>query len=99
MWVTRAEDAKQLLIDQIGSCARCLTFKSYRGGYKVAVIASADLMNANAANALLKTLEEPPPQGLLILCSARPSRLPATIVSRCQRLTVRRRRASSRSHG
>jgi DNA polymerase-3 subunit delta' len=45
-------------------------------------------MTANAANALLKTLEEPPPQSLLILCTSRPSRLPATIISRCQRLTI-----------
>jgi DNA polymerase III subunit delta' len=77
-----------LLIDQIRVLCDRLSFKSYRGGYKVAIIASADLMTENAANALLKTLEEPPPQSLVILCSARPSRLPATIVSRCQRLTI-----------
>lgn len=87
-WVTRAEDAKQLQIDQIRSLCDILALKSYRGGYKVAVIATADVMNANAANALLKTLEEPPPQSLLILCSARPSRLPPTVASRCQRLTI-----------
>ena len=57
-------------------------------GRKVGVIAQADLMTPNAANALLKTLEEPPPDGLLILIAERPSRLPATIVSRCQRITV-----------
>jgi DNA polymerase-3 subunit delta' len=87
-WVTRAEDARQLQIDQIRAICDVLALKSYRGGYKVAVVASADLMTANAANALLKTLEEPPPRSLLVLCSARPSSLPATIVSRCQRLTV-----------
>ena len=87
-WVARAEDSKQLQIDQIRAICDVLAFKSYRGGYKAAVVTTADLMNANAANALLKTLEEPPPQSLLILCSARPSRLPATIVSRCQRLTI-----------
>jgi DNA polymerase-3 subunit delta' len=87
-WVTREEDARQLQIDQVRHLCDVLAFKSYRGGYKAAVVATADLMNANAANALLKTLEEPPPQSLLILCAARPSRLPATIVSRCQRLTI-----------
>jgi DNA polymerase-3 subunit delta' len=87
-WVAREEDASQLQIDQIRALCDVLSLKSYRGGYKVGVVATADVMNANAANALLKTLEEPPPQSLLILCAARPSRLPATIVSRCQRLTI-----------
>jgi DNA polymerase-3 subunit delta' len=88
LWIAREEDAKQLLIDQIRVLCDQLSLKSYRGGYKVAVVSSADLMTEQAANALLKTLEEPPPQSLVILCSARPSRLPATIVSRCQRLTI-----------
>jgi DNA polymerase-3 subunit delta' len=87
-WVTRPEDAKLLQIEQVRTVCDVLTLKSYRGGYKVAVIATADVMSASAANALLKTLEEPPPQTLLILCAARPARLPATIVSRCQRVAV-----------
>jgi DNA polymerase-3 subunit delta' len=87
-WVTRNEDAKQLQVDQIRELCEVFALKSYRGGRKVGVIAPADLMSANAANALLKTLEEPPPEGLLILIAERPSRLPATIVSRCQRITV-----------
>jgi DNA polymerase-3 subunit delta' len=88
LWIAREEDARQVLIDQIRVLCDQLALKSYRGGYKVAVVSSADLMTEHAANALLKTLEEPPPQSLVILCSARPSRLPATIVSRCQRLTI-----------
>jgi DNA polymerase-3 subunit delta' len=87
-WVMRAEDAKQLQIDQIRELCETFALKSYRGGRKVGIVAPADLMSANAANALLKTLEEPPPDGLLILVAERPSRLPATIVSRCQRITV-----------
>jgi DNA polymerase III subunit delta' len=96
-WVERErtddKEAKQLKVEQIRDLAAALAFKSYRGGYKVAVISEADAMNENAANALLKTLEEPPPATLLVLCSARPSRLPATIVSRCQRLVVARPKA------
>jgi DNA polymerase-3 subunit delta' len=61
---------------------------SHRGGAKVAVIAPVDALNAAAANALLKTLEEPPPRTYLLLVSHRPGRLPATIVSRCRRLPV-----------
>ncbi|HEU4532194.1 MAG TPA: DNA polymerase III subunit delta' [Steroidobacteraceae bacterium] len=91
-WIEREEDAKQLKVEQVRDLAAALALKSYRGGYKAAVIAEADAMNANAANALLKTLEEPPPATLLVLVSSRPSRLPATILSRCQRISVARPR-------
>jgi DNA polymerase-3 subunit delta' len=47
-------------------------------------------MNRNAANALLKTLEEPPPEGIFLLVSTRPARLPVTIRSRCQRINFTR---------
>lgn len=59
------------------------------GHAQVALIEPADLLNASAANALLKTLEEPLPERYLVLVSARPHRLPATIRSRCQRLDLR----------
>jgi len=54
--------------------------------YRVAIIDAADDMNVNAANAVLKTLEEPPPRGVLFLVSHAPGRLLATIRSRCRRL-------------
>ena len=57
-----------------------------RGPYRVAIVDAADDMNANAANALLKTLEEPPERGVLLLVSHAPGRLVATIRSRCRRL-------------
>ena len=57
---------------------------------KVVVIESAELMNLSAANALLKTLEEPPPDTYLLLASARPGRLLPTIVSRCQSVLIGR---------
>jgi DNA polymerase-3 subunit delta' len=60
------------------------TLTSHRGMAKVAVIAPAERMNAAAANALLKTLEEPPPGTYLILVSHQPGRLPATVRSRCR---------------
>lgn len=97
-WIEREEDAKQLKVEQIRDLTQALALKSYRGGYKVAVIAEADAMNANAANALLKTLEEPPPATLLVLCSARPSRLPPTVVSRCQHLQVARPKREAALH-
>ncbi len=58
-----------------------------QGGYRIIVIDPATAMNMNAANALLKTLEEPSPRVLFILISHQSVRLPATIVSRCQKIT------------
>jgi DNA polymerase-3 subunit delta' len=63
-----------------------LGLRSYAGGPRVAVIARADRLTEDAANCVLKTLEEPPPGTHLLLCAAHPERLPATIVSRCQLL-------------
>ncbi|RAK52155.1 DNA polymerase III subunit delta' [Phenylobacterium deserti] len=54
--------------------------------HRVAIIDAADDLNVNAANALLKTLEEPPPRGVLLMVSHSPGRLLATIRSRCRRL-------------
>ena len=63
-----------------------LGLRPYAGGARVAVIARADRLTEDAANCVLKTLEEPPPRTHLVLCAAHPERLPATIVSRCQLL-------------
>lgn len=59
------------------------------GGWRVAIVDSADELNPNAANALLKTLEEPPKRGLLLLVVNTPGRLLPTIRSRCRRLSLR----------
>ncbi|MBI5526443.1 MAG: DNA polymerase III subunit delta' [Deltaproteobacteria bacterium] len=60
--------------------------KSTEGRFKIAIIVDADQMNPHAANALLKTLEEPMGDTLIVLTSSAPSRLPATIPSRCRRV-------------
>ena len=80
------EDAKTqiLKVDQIRALVATLTKTSQFGGHRFALIAPADHMNENAANALLKTLEEPGPNSILILLSALPGRLLPTIRSRCQ---------------
>jgi DNA polymerase III subunit delta' len=59
------------------------------GAARVGLFVDADAMNRNAANALLKTLEEPAPGAWLVLCSDQPASLPATIRSRCQKLALR----------
>lgn len=82
--VTAEEQGKSLRIDAVRELIDGLTFKSQYGGYKVASVSPAERLNRAAANALLKTLEEPTPETLLILVCSRPSSLPATIRSRCQ---------------
>jgi DNA polymerase-3 subunit delta' len=88
MWVRPVDDSRQIRIEQVRDLAQELALTSHQGGYKVGVLAPADSMNRFAANALLKTLEEPPLQTLLVLVATHPSRLPATILSRCQRVRV-----------
>ena len=87
-WVRPLEDKQTIHIDQIRGLVAELSLTSYEGGAKVAVIEPANAMTESAANSLLKTLEEPPGDTLLILIADRMGTLPATILSRCQRLTI-----------
>lgn len=80
------ETVDQIAIDRVRAVIDFALLTSHRQRAKVAVIAPADRMNAAAANALLKTLEEPPAGTYFILVSGEPARLPATIVSRCRKL-------------
>ncbi len=75
---------KNIKIDQIREVITGLQKTTQRGGYHIAIIAPADALNRAAANALLKTLEEPAEKVILLLVSHRPGVLPATITSRCQ---------------
>ena len=83
------EASTQIRIEQLRELAAELALTSHQGGYKVGILSPADSMNRFAANALLKTLEEPSQGTLLILVASQPSRLPATILSRCQRVRIR----------
>ncbi|MCZ6803902.1 MAG: DNA polymerase III subunit delta' [Proteobacteria bacterium] len=80
------EVGKQIKIAQIRELIDYVALKSFSGNIKIAIIQPADAMNRATANALLKTLEEPPSQSMLFLLSHRPSNLPITIRSRCQRI-------------
>ncbi|MDD4168915.1 MAG: DNA polymerase III subunit delta' [Desulfotomaculaceae bacterium] len=73
-------------IEQIRGVQRKVMFRSYQGGRKVFLIEQAETMTAEAANCLLKTLEEPSAGTVFILLSARPQALLSTILSRCQQL-------------
>lgn len=87
-WLTPPDDKHTIGVDQVRGLVTELSLTSYEGGSKVAVIEPANAMTMNAANGLLKTLEEPPGAALLILVADRVSHLPATILSRCQRINV-----------
>ena len=87
-WISTLEDKRSIGIDQIRELVAEISLTSYEGRGKAAIIEPADLMTDNAANSLLKTLEEPPGNALLVLVADRPGRLPATIYSRCQRISV-----------
>lgn len=76
-------------VDQVRAANDFLHLTPAEAGWRVLIVDTADDMNANAANALLKTLEEPSNRALLLLVSHAPGRLPATILSRCCRLDLR----------
>src|SRR6202011_142359 len=75
--------SRRILIEQIRELEHGLQMRGGEGRQKVAIIAEADRLQPQAANAFLKTLEEPPGNSLLLLLSALPEALPDTIVSRC----------------
>ncbi|GIU47895.1 DNA polymerase III subunit delta' [Shewanella sairae] len=81
-------DGAQIKVDQIRSLCQKLTTTPQQGGKRVAVILNSERLNQASANALLKTLEEPGKETILFLQANSPSRLLATISSRCQRLHI-----------
>jgi DNA polymerase-3 subunit delta' len=85
-WVRPESKSRVVTIDQMRELMREIQLKSTEAEYKVAVIVAADRLNAQAANAFLKTLEEPPAKSVLILLSTEPQRILETILSRCLRL-------------
>jgi DNA polymerase-3 subunit delta' len=82
------EESIQIRIEAVRALIADLALTSHGSGYKVAVIEPAHAMTTGAANALLKTLEEPPSRTVLLLVTSDPSRLPATVRSRCSRLRL-----------
>jgi DNA polymerase-3 subunit delta' len=76
-------------IDQIRELQRNAALPPYEGKYKVFIINGAESLSQEAANCLLKTLEEPPPHVIIILLTANESLVLPTIASRCQRLELR----------
>jgi DNA polymerase-3 subunit delta' len=90
-------DAERIGIDRVRPGAHAdagpslqdaMSLRTYAGGMRVAVVARADRLTEQAADALLKTLEEPPPNTLIVLCAANPEALPATLLSRARHVAL-----------
>jgi len=92
--VERTEDPKtgkirgEIPVDDIRRLIRFFSLTGAETGHRIAIIDAVDDLNRNAANALLKVLEEPPKDALLLLIAHRPGRLLPTIISRCRRLSL-----------
>ncbi|MFP4661623.1 MAG: DNA polymerase III subunit delta' [Halanaerobiales bacterium] len=80
------EDANNIKIDQVRELQKDMSYKPYDSSRKVYIITEADRMTPEAANSLLKTLEEPPEYGILILLARELDKLLPTVISRCQRI-------------
>src|SRR5262245_41214035 len=80
--------AASILIDEVRRLRSFLGLTGGEGAWRVVIVDSADELNLNAANALLKSLEEPPRRALFLLISSEPGRLLPTIRSRCRRLDL-----------
>jgi DNA polymerase III subunit delta' len=85
-WVRPESKLRVITIDQMRDLMREIQLKPTEAEYKVAVVVAADRLHEKAANAFLKTLEEPPAKSILILLTTDPSRILETILSRCLRL-------------
>ena len=84
IFVARPESkSRRIVIEQIRDLEHALQMRASNARRKVAIISDADRLQPQAANAFLKTLEEPPKDSLLLLLSALPEALPETILSRC----------------
>lgn len=82
-------DGQNIKIEQIRELNRALSFKPVSGRYRVSIIRQAEMMTDEAANSLLKTLEEPPQNNIMVLNVTEPLALFPTIVSRCQKVLFR----------
>ncbi|MEI6333125.1 MAG: DNA polymerase III subunit delta' [Methylococcaceae bacterium] len=88
--ISPEEPGKTITIGQIRSLVTRLTLKPQFESWRVVIVSPADLMNKSAANAFLKCLEEPTERTVILLVTDKPTYLPATIMSRCQKLAVAR---------
>jgi DNA polymerase-3 subunit delta' len=83
LWLRPESKSRVITLDQMRELMQTVNLKPTAARIKVGVIVAADRLNTHAANAFLKTLEEPPPKSLLMLLTTEPQRMLETILSRC----------------
>ena len=88
LWVEPEMKSRIISVDQVRALQHRIFQTAYGGGWKACVVSAADRLGPEAANAFLKTLEEPPPESVFFLLSDSPQHLLPTVLSRCQRLSV-----------
>ena len=95
LWIERDQDRTTITIEQIRSLTVFLGLTAHTSARQLVIVTPAEAMNLSAANALLKLLEEPPGASVFLLVSSRPTRLPATVRSRCTPIVFRPPSAAS----
>ena len=95
LWVERGDDKTRVTIKQVRALQEVFRLKGVEGGRRAAVIADAEWLNQEAQNALLRTIEEPPPRTTFVLVCPSPAGLLATVRSRCVRVDFPLERAPS----
>lgn len=88
LWIRPESKLRVIKIDQIRDLLQTVYLKPAEAEFKVAILVEADRLTTQAANAFLKTLEEPPADSILVLLSVEPQRILETILSRCLRLNI-----------
>jgi DNA polymerase III delta prime subunit len=95
LWVERGDEKTRVTIKQVRALQDVFRLKGVEGGRRAAVIADAEWLNQESQNALLRTIEEPPPRTTFVLVCASPAGLLATVRSRCSRIDFPLERALS----
>lgn len=88
IWVEPRKKSRGILMEQVEAVQSHIYRTSFEGGWKAVVFLNAERLNPQAANRLLKTLEEPPQKCLFLLVTDQPTGLLSTVVSRCQRVVL-----------
>jgi len=88
LWIEPQSKSRQITAEDVRGLIQRMSQTSFDGGWKAGVILAADCMNVNSENALLKTLEEPPPKSILLLLTDSAESLLPTIISRCQKIVL-----------
>ena len=88
--VQEIDAASRTSVDDVRELIEAVRYAPSPGKYRIYIVDEVHMLSTAAFNALLKTLEEPPPRSLFILCTTNPEKIPFTVISRCQRYDLRR---------